>query len=797
MSVEVRVHEGAGATRVERALSLIDEAARPRPLPEVLGVLCAEVAAIVDARIASIYVREDDGLVLRANVGFPGEAIDQVRLAVGEGITGFAAEVMRPVTVMRAPEDEHFKPVPGLGEEDFPIFLALPILVGRRSEAVLVLQRRTGHPFTDDEVLLASALATAFAYALERSRARREGSAEDDSPRHARLRGRGLSEGMALGRAETSPTFEGLAAIARARGIVLDADERAERLGDALDHIARGLRKVAGPLALDDAKRAELEGLFVLFDDQILRRLVEEKSAAEPNPALAMRDVAKAYARAPLPRAGDAGGRPHGALRGGGGALPAGRARRGRSALAHPGRGDDALRSPARAPGAPRGLAPGVRDRDRRLRRSRLARRQDLRRRRAARSARRGRPLRVGARGRPHPRRRVRGHRAGQPVDGRRRRVPEPRVISLLLWLALAVLAFLAVAWVNYVVQVRRYTLEMPYEEVERLPTPDGSHVELRRLPRNGEVTGPPVLLVHGLALNHRNNDLTEDLSLGRHLAKAGRDVWLLTLRSGREDLPWREERIATFERMAENDLVVGVDAVLERTGAERLDYVGFSMGGMLMYAAGGQTLDQDKLRRVVIVGSPARIRAPLAVLSKIARMVPHWIVPTLRLRHVSNFMAFSAELIKTPIHRWIYNHENVDRGLAAYALVNGFVNIPSGLAIELVGFAADDGEVRFRGRLVDETLRAMSTPVLFVAGADDRLAPPEAVRIAHDAWGADTGAHREFRVAGIEQGAAADYGHGDLAIGRFADQDVFDPVAEFLSAEELEIRDRPDDERS
>ncbi|MBZ0119800.1 MAG: phosphoenolpyruvate--protein phosphotransferase, partial [Sandaracinaceae bacterium] len=139
---EMRVHEREDA-RIERILALIDEAARPRPLPEVLGALCAEVAAIVDAPVASAYVRDpaDDGvLVMQANEGFPGGFIGKVRLAVGEGITGFAAQCMRPVTVTVAAEDAHYKAVPGLPEAEYPVFLALPILVGHRAEAVLVLQ---------------------------------------------------------------------------------------------------------------------------------------------------------------------------------------------------------------------------------------------------------------------------------------------------------------------------------------------------------------------------------------------------------------------------------------------------------------------------------------------------------------------------------------------------------------------------------------------------------------------------------------------------------------------------------
>jgi len=359
-------------------------------------------------------------------------------------------------------------------------------------------------------------------------------------------------------------------------------------------------------------------------------------------------------------------------------------------------------------------------------------------------------------------------------------------ITTLLIWALVALGALLVASWLHYVFWVRRFTLDVPYETTERLPTADGSAVELRRLPRADETSGPPVLLVHGLALNHRNNDLTEDLSLGRYLANAGRDVWLLTLRSGRDDLPWREERTATFETMARHDLLVGIDAVRERTGAEAVDYVGFSMGGMLMYAAVGHTVNEDRLRRVAIIGSPAEIRPPLAMLSTIARFIPGWLVPTLRLRLVSRFLAFAADVIHTPIHRWIYNPANVERGVAGYALVNGFVNIPSGLAVELVRFASEGGTLTFDGEPVLPTLHAVRTPCLFVAGAGDRLAPPETVRLARDAWGRDASTPTDLRVVGIETGAAADYGHGDLAIGRFADQDVFEPVADFLAADVL-----------
>lgn len=349
-----------------------------------------------------------------------------------------------------------------------------------------------------------------------------------------------------------------------------------------------------------------------------------------------------------------------------------------------------------------------------------------------------------------------------------------------------ALIVTLVASWLHYRYWVGRFTLELEYELEERVRTEDGSAVELRRLPASVDRgrSGPPVLLVHGLALNHRNNDMREDLSLGRHLARAGRDVWLLTLRSGRDDLSWREEREASYERMARYDLPLGVAEVRRRTGAPALDYVGFSMGGMLLYAAVGRFVRPASLRRVVIIGSPASIQAPLATLSALARLVPHWVVPTVRLRIASRMLAFASEWVATPVHRWIYNPDNVDRGVATEALVNGFVNIPARLAAEFVRWAADGGVVRYGGEPVTEGLRRIDRPALFVAGAADRLAPPSAVALAFDAWGADVpDVQKAMCVMGIDQGVSADYGHGDLAVGRFAEDEVFEPVAEFLAS--------------
>ena len=77
-----------------------------------------------------------------------------------------------------------------------------------------------------------------------------------------------------------------------------------------------------------------------------------------------------------------------------------------------------------------------------------------------------------------------------------------------------------------------------------------------------------------------------------------------------------------------------------------------------------------------------------------------------------------------------------------------------------------------------------VKVPVLFMAGAADRMAPPAAVRAAFEAWGTQSrDVNKRFVLLGREHGARGDYGHGDLAIGRHVHDEVFEPIAAFLEA--------------
>src|SRR5262245_32802408 len=117
------IHAHGEATRLDAVLDLVAFTARPRPLSVALDELPRRMAKVFAADVCSIYLLEREDLVMRGNVGFPARALGEVRLLVGQGITGRAIEYMRPISLNAAPEHSSYRHFPGLGEEKFPIFL--------------------------------------------------------------------------------------------------------------------------------------------------------------------------------------------------------------------------------------------------------------------------------------------------------------------------------------------------------------------------------------------------------------------------------------------------------------------------------------------------------------------------------------------------------------------------------------------------------------------------------------------------------------------------------------------------
>lgn len=351
--------------------------------------------------------------------------------------------------------------------------------------------------------------------------------------------------------------------------------------------------------------------------------------------------------------------------------------------------------------------------------------------------------------------------------------------LALLATFAAIVIATV-VSW-NEVTRVAlRASPNRPYALTEIVATEDGAFIELRRLPPPADPASlPPVLCVHGIGIDHHNNDMFEDRSMARHLHRRGRDVWLLTLRSGvRGSL--RRNALTTFDRMARYDLPLAIREVLERTGSAQLDYVGFSMGGMLAYAALPTSIPKGSVRRVVIMGSPGRVDVADAPMRMLARLTPVWLVPEAPLEPLSRLVGRIAGVLRTPIHHRVINPDNMAPGdyRAALATIS---TIPRPLLADFARFVRN-GEVTFEGKPILPALADLDLPVHFVAGARDQIAQPDHVKAAHDAWGSNGTVDKFFWIAGPESGAAHAYGHGDLAMGVRVETEVLQRIGDFLA---------------
>jgi len=243
-AVSPRIH-GRGHQRLDAILDFVQFAIRPIPLTMLLDEAPRRIADIVGADVASLYLLEGGGdeLVMRGNVGFPERALGQVRLSVGEGITGTVIECVRPISVTVAQQHLGYRHFPELGEEQFPVFAAVPILGRSGPLGVVTVQRGGNVAWSDRDIELLVALSACIAAgvrhadlidAMRERTPRRAGG----GTRKVTLPGRPLIKGRALG---------ALAALRRppARTTSGPGPDEARRLSSAFDLAERALRVFA------------------------------------------------------------------------------------------------------------------------------------------------------------------------------------------------------------------------------------------------------------------------------------------------------------------------------------------------------------------------------------------------------------------------------------------------------------------------------------------------------------------------------------------------------------------------
>jgi len=147
------------------------------PVHEVLGQVVKFVTTVVPCDSCMVYVLEGEELVLRASKNPRSEAVDRLKMKVGQGITGWVAQHLEPVALGEcAYSDARFKLFNELPEDRFEAFLSIPIVSGGHVVGVINVQNRARHQFKEREIKLIATIGFLVGAEIERVRLESENS---------------------------------------------------------------------------------------------------------------------------------------------------------------------------------------------------------------------------------------------------------------------------------------------------------------------------------------------------------------------------------------------------------------------------------------------------------------------------------------------------------------------------------------------------------------------------------------------------------------------------------------------
>lgn len=306
--------------------------------------------------------------------------------------------------------------------------------------------------------------------------------------------------------------------------------------------------------------------------------------------------------------------------------------------------------------------------------------------------------------------------------------------------------------------------------------------------PKNLDKRKYPVILCHGLMANRTYFTINEENSLAYQLSLNGYDVWVVDLR-GRETAgspSWffgEKTYSYSVDDYIQKDMDTIIEYVLKKTNAEKVNWIGHSMGGMIAYARIG-SYNETRIANLVTVGSPFSFELPstsLELWHKSGSCISS-VLPVIPMGTVAKMNSYSCiDLTPKPgLLEILLYPENTDQKVIKQSQRYMITNIAKSEALQLKTgletgeFYSMDGKINYT-----ENLKNIKIPVLLVLGRRDHLGFGYTVRYIYENLST-----KDKKIIIIEraQGAQEDYGHGDLLLGKNAKEDVIIPIIQWLN---------------
>lgn len=141
------------------------------PIHSVLKLIVEFVSAVAKCDSCFVYILEGNELILRASRNPHAGVVDRLKLRMGQGITGWAAEQKKPVAIAsHAALDPRFESFDDLPEDRFQAILAVPVLCRDKLVGVINVQHREPHVYTQREMQLISTIGFLIGPEIEMAR---------------------------------------------------------------------------------------------------------------------------------------------------------------------------------------------------------------------------------------------------------------------------------------------------------------------------------------------------------------------------------------------------------------------------------------------------------------------------------------------------------------------------------------------------------------------------------------------------------------------------------------------------
>lgn len=292
--------------------------------------------------------------------------------------------------------------------------------------------------------------------------------------------------------------------------------------------------------------------------------------------------------------------------------------------------------------------------------------------------------------------------------------------------------------------------------------------------------TKAAVILIHGFAQN-RYTWHTTKRSFSAYLAAEGFDVFTAELRGHGRSRHFTEMRPRMLDEHIREDIPSFVREAIALSGHDKVFLVGHSMGGLLSYAAAG-TVVREKVKGVISIGSPYRFGAGNTALVWLGKLVEgiHFTGlldsnPLLPTKYAGPALKATHSLFDLPVFPKIargWRPGQLEHDLLHEYLAHSFEATSVKVTIDLVTGGDRETVGASVGRLdYGVAFRAMDLPLLVIAGTEDALAPPPAVKRGYDESGSKD---KMFRVYPL--------GHIDLILGKEAPTTVWPLIRDWLA---------------